>query len=409
MRNFTESEKGSAFIVALVAIIALSGASAAFLSITLYRNKEAAMSHDRLVTLYIAEAGVSASIAELSADSGNGIDYDSDGLGDVSGNFAGGNYSVTAVDDGNDVWTLTSTGTYKDETRRIEVVAARKIDSPFTHAAFGGTSLDMSGVTLCDSYDSDNGSYASQVSGDHAGENGTVASNGDISVGSNAYVWGDATPGPDGSVTGAENISGLTTPADEATEIDPYIYTPVGSSLGILNSTTTLSSGTYRYSSIKLTGGKTLTLGENAGDEVTLYIDGIINVGGGSTIQIYYHDDGDPQTDDSAKVVIHHGSDKITFGGNGVVNDSGIPANFILYSATTSEVKCSGTSAFFGAVYAPNAPIKLTGTSEFFGSAVGASVTVSGTFDLHYDEALARLDSFTSEEYYQQSWRELTP
>ncbi len=400
-----QGEKGSAFIVALVAVIALSGSSAALLSITLYRNREATMSHNKLVVLYIAEAGISASIAEIGADEGRGIDYDSDGLGDVSDNFADGDYSVSAVDDGNDTWTLTSVGNYKDETRRIEVVIAFQTDSPFTKAAFGGTSLDVSGVTLLDSYNSGAGSYESQATNvdpntgtTYANGDGSVGSNGDITVSGSAEVYGDATPGPDGSTTISNNgyVSGSTAPASATIPLDPYTYTPVGSSLGLLNSTTFLSSGTYRYSEINMAASEILTLGENPGDEVTIYIDGKINMTGSAEIRI-------PA---GVKAVMHHGSGLVTFGGNGVVNVDKTPAQFLFYSATTDKVKFSGSSAFHGAVYAPNALIQLS-SADFFGSAVGESVTTTGSVNLHYDEALRFVGGSASTDYQSSSWREL--
>jgi hypothetical protein len=393
MRKTAKSQRGNTIIIALIAIIALSGASAALLSVSVYRIREAVMAHENSRVFYTADAGIGASMAEITANH----DYDNDGMGDVSGSFDGGNYSVCATDGGNDIWTITSTGTYNGYKRGIEVVIGRKITSPFEKAAFGGTSLSASGTPICDSYDSDDGTYASQVDGDHAGDNGTVGSNGDITVEGSATIYGDATPGPDGSVTGGGTVTGLTAPAEEETVLEPYTYTPVGSSLGQLNSTTTLASGTYRYSSIQLASWDTVTLGQNAGDIITLYVDSSIAISGHAKIVVY----------DGAKVVIHHGSDTAKFTGGGLVNTSQLPASFIFYSATTDEVKVAGNSDFYGAVYAPSAPVKITGTSAFFGSAVGNVVTISGTVALHYDDALSRLETVGSARRYEaRSWRE---
>ena len=117
MNKLGKSQEGSALIIVIVAIIVLSGASAAFLAITVHRNRESVMARDYTKAFYSAEAGVSASFAEISADQ----DYDSDGKGDVTGTFDGGNYSVTATDDGNDLWTITATGAYNGSSRTVEL------------------------------------------------------------------------------------------------------------------------------------------------------------------------------------------------------------------------------------------------------------------------------------------------
>ena len=205
MNTYSHGQKGSALIISLMVIIIFAGASAAFLSISTYRNHEAVMSREHIRAFYAAEAGISASVGEIIAD----YDYDSNGKGNVTGTFNEGTYAVSAVDEGNEIWTLTSTGTYGDYTRRLEVVVGPKIYIPWEYAAFGGSSVDAGGISLCDSYDSDVGTYASQVSGDHAGENGNIASNGNITASGTADVYGDATPGPGDSVTIA--ISGLIT------------------------------------------------------------------------------------------------------------------------------------------------------------------------------------------------------
>ncbi len=399
MSKFRQGEKGSVLLVSLIAVMVLASASAAFLSITLHRNREATASHEKLLALYIAETGLSASVAEMKAKH----DYDNDGLGVASGSFAGGSYSVTVVDSGSDVWVLTSTGTYKSETRNIEIVIKRVPGSLFTEAAFGITGVVLIGDAFCDSYDSDAGSYESQKSGDYANENGDVRSNGNIWGAGNMKVYGDAIPGPEETVyiMGNFYVLGATAPAEAEKEVEPYTYDPEGGNLGELRlagaNTQTIAAGTCRYSCIKLGANAILTLGSFEGDEVTLYVDGKFEITGSS--KLYVHP--------GVKVVIHHGSGRITLAGNSVVNDSGTPANFVIYSATASAVRFTGNNDLHGAIYAPNAPVGLIGDSDLFGSVTGARVTMTGNGDLHYDEALSSLGSGASESYQTLSWREL--
>jgi hypothetical protein len=397
MKRFRESEAGNALILAFITIIALAGTSAALLSTSVYRSKEATMGRDYQKVLYVAEAGISVSIAEIMAQH----DQDSDGLGNVAGSFDSGQYAVAATNLGGDVWRLRSAATHGEYSRGVEVVIDRKVSSPFTSLAFGGTSLSVGGTCMCDSYDSDHGTYASQVSGSHANENGDVASNGDISAGGNATVYGDATPGEGDTTTvgGSAYVDGSTAPASADRELDPYTYSPVGTSAGQLNSSTTLASGTYRYSDIKYVSSDTLTVGVNPGDVVTVYIDGQISLSANSKILIT----------SGAKCIMHQGTGKASFTGQGVVNTSQIPANFLFFSATTYEVKFAGGSDFYGAAYAPNADLKLAGNSAFYGAAVGNTVDISSTADLHYDEALARLDLDPTPSYQVKAWLEYKP
>lgn len=406
MKGITKKQEGSTIIIALIAIIVLSGVSAAFLSISVYRNREAVSAFNAVRAFYTAEAGVGASIAEITADT----DYDSDGMGNVSGSFDSGSYSVTAVDDGNDIWTVTSTGTYDAIPRGIEAVIGRKTNSPFTKGAFGSVSLSMSGNCWSDSYDSDAGTYDSQVSGDHANENGSVGSNGNIVIDGNAVVNGDATPGPDNSVSGGGSVTGSTVPANEETEVAPYIYTPppgTPSSLILSGGTTTLAAGTYHYASIQISGHAKLILGENDGDELTIYVDGDILISGQGEITI----------STGASVTIHHGGTTVHVGdpdlkmsGQGITNDNGLPSTLIIYSAA-DQIDISGKSDFHGVIYAPNAIIDFAGNADFYGSMTGSQILAagSGKGGLHYDEALARLNIEGQEGFEIKSWREFTP
>jgi hypothetical protein len=397
MKTTPGCQRGNALIVAIIALIVLGGASAAVLSVCVYRSREAVMSHENARAFYSAEAGIGASMLEIMANR----DYGSDGKGFASDTFDSGSFSATATDLGGDVWRIWSTGTYSHYSRAIEAVISKKVINPFEMAAFGGSGVSVGGTCMVDSYDSRVDTYANQVDGDHAGENGHIGSNGNIIASDDATVYGDAESGPTGSVTVTDNasISGGTSSAFDEQHLDPFVYTPVGSSEGQLNSSIELSSGTYRYSQIKLTSSDTVVLGKNEGDEVTIYVDGSIGMSANSSIVIT----------SGTSVVMYHGSGKAEFTGTGLVNSSQIPASFLFFSATTDSVKFAGSSDFYGAAYCPTAPATIIGTSDFYGSIVGNTVTVAGTADIHYDEALADIQIISDFRYEANSWREFTP
>jgi hypothetical protein len=90
--------------------------------------------------------------------------------------------------------------------------------------------------------------------------------------------------------------------------------------------------------------------------------------------------------------------------GQCVINPTAIPANCMIYGLPTcTSMKYSGTAAAFCRLYAPNADLVVTGDFDFSGSAVGKTVTLSGTANFHYDEAL----SAGGPEYKIVSWEEL--
>lgn len=408
------SQRGSTIVIALLVIITLGGASAALLSVSVSRSRESVMGFDYTKSLYLAEAGISTSMAEITADH----DYDGDGLGNVSGNFDGGTYSASAVDEGNNIWTITSTGTHKGYDRGIEVVVGRQRRSQFKQAAFGGTSVTLQGNALCDSYDSALGSYASQATNidpvlgcPYAESNGSVGSNNDITLSDNAAVHGNATPGPGDSVSTSGNaeVYGSTAPAAEDRELEEYTYSPTIPSSGschIQDESVTWPAGTYHYDSFKLDGNTTLNLGQTDGDEIIIYVDGQFQTTGNAVINVH----------SGTKVTIHHGGGNLFHvGGNGIVNNSALPSNLIIYSAMQAGgeddvIKYHGNADLHGAIYAPEAPIIMEGNAELYGSLVGVSVFSDGNGKLHYDEALAEIDWHLGRPRYEaKTWRELEP
>ena len=75
--------------------------------------------------------------------------------------------------------------------------------------------------------------------------------------------------------------------------------------------------------------------------------------------------------------------------GGGIVNDSQIPSQLVIYGGpdcTTIEI--GGTPDFYGVVYAPSALINANGTGDIYGSLVGDFVRVVGTPHIYWDAAL---------------------
>jgi hypothetical protein len=227
---------------------------------------------------------------------------------------------------------------------------------------------------LIDTYDSSAGTYASQVVGGHAGSDVRVASNGNITLSGAAAIWGDATPGPSGTVAGAVGVSGSTAPASAPFPVPTYTYSPTVPASGALTSTTSFASGTYRYTSVALNTGDVATINGN----VVWYVDGSFLIAGTGYTSLL----------PGATLTIHHGSGDFTISGTGVINQGQDPANLSIHSATTSSINVSGSAAFYGQLFAPQATLIASGSAGIYGSARASTLSLSGGMNLHFDRQL---------------------
>ena len=317
-----------------------------------------------------AEASVDLAMSELLNDK----DYGGDGIGVVSGGAGGASFTATLVPPfaGPQAYTILATGTVGSISRRIEVeVEPGTVSAP---GFLGLDSISMSGGVV-DTYDSRNGTYASQASGScRAGTDARIQSNGDITLSGSAMVHGHATPGPGKTVSDITGVSGSTAPAASALVADPVVYAPPIAAMGSVSSSITLGTGRYRYGSFLIGSGKVATI---AGD-VELWVDGRFEISGSGMAVLK----------PGARLCIHHGTDRFTISGSGFVNEDQTPAHLTVCSATTSAVTCSGNVAFFGTITAPKAPLTASVGAGIFGSVVAKTLTLGGGTSLHYDKAL---------------------
>jgi hypothetical protein len=96
--------------------------------------------------------------------------------------------------------------------------------------------------------------------------------------------------------------------------------------------------------------------------------------------------------------------------GNGVANQAGKPADFIVYcTPNVAEIKISGNATFVGLVVAPKASLILDGggkdDQDFCGSAMVNTLKMNGSFKFHYDKALSALGG--NGRYLINSWNEI--
>ena len=128
-----------------------------------------------------------------------------------------------------------------------------------------------------------------------------------------------------------------------------------------------------------------------------LWVDGSINISGGGGGAGY----AEPQIHiaPGASLAIYMAGATTTISGNGLVNDTAQAKTFAYYGLPSNHtINLTGNGAFYGTIYAPEADFYLIGSGssadDFTGASVTKTTTMTGNFNFHYDENLARTGPF---------------
>jgi hypothetical protein len=410
-RNRAEGERGSVSVLALIVAITVGGLSLAMLQEGLAAKGTLGRVEADVRSLELAETGLSRAERELTEL----IDTTGDGIGAVSGTFAGGSFGVTATQDvvRPERWTLLSTGRHGRSTRQVEVLVRRVESALYRYGLLSDDDLVFNGLNTTDQYDSRLGTYASQAvnaddGGTFAQEGGSVGSNSGVVElnGSSVYIRGDAIPGPLHSVeeSGNPTVLGDTTPRRYEQELPPPPYDDFRAAylsndnlLGITTSLGAVLSYDPLTMELSVKGGKaTFTGGTYFFSSITLRSQATLEVSGASKVYVT-------------------GNVDLT---GGVLSNSGAPADFQVFahpydlppgsSPTDTQVKINGGSGASWAFYGPAVDLKIGGGSDLFGAAVAKSITISGNCAFHYDKALGEIGGYGETTIERIAWRELT-
>lgn len=261
----------------------------------------------------------------------------------------------------------------------------------FDNGVFAEQSIDIGGTGDIDSYDSCKGAYDPNNPGSNAVVGTNSPSSDAITLQSQAVIKGDAYVGPNGDpdlgITGG-TVTGNTYALTEPKTLYPITDPGGGESLIMPSDVNmTLSGGTYRLSELILDGSDVLTIN----GDVTLIVDGPLNILGQAQIVINGTPNGTPSDGTQAKggsLKLYANSD-IDIGGNGIVNLTSQPKNNLIFGTdTVNNIFIHGDAEFYGAIYAPTATVSGVGTADFYGAIVSQTIESTGTFGLHQDECL---------------------
>jgi hypothetical protein len=280
--------------------------------------------------------------------------------------------------------------------RRIEAII-RPV-SAFDQAIMSVGVVDLTNQNIVvDSYDSSDSTKSTNGLYDPAKrqENGDIATDGQLIEAGNAQIHGDVATNA-GTVSGAANITGIERTDFYQEPIPIGVPSWTDSSTASIDGTTTLNAvatkgsvaSRYTFSSISLSGNKTLTLAGNPNGTQTY-------------IEIYII--GDMSVTGTGQIVVEPGvtatiyfAGNVDISGNGVLNSNNQPGDFMLYGIqpptnSSNHVSIGGNSQITASIYAPGHDVTVNGSGtngHVYGSIVGKSVTMTGVSNLHYDERL---------------------
>jgi len=407
-RGGARPERGSALVVVLLVIAALSYLSVMGARTARSELQITEMDVNAKQALSVAEAGLNHAYNLIKSSSNFSNELSSGGTGGtltsigsvvtLGGSsyrfhvFGGGSsdgYYVQAADDYDE--TSGANNSSVDMNARIYLVSRGRVGNAervvtaavsgnpkFPYGLFGDQSITLGGGAQTDSYDSRIAPYNAFTAG-HAGNirtNGAVTFNGSTNT-----VHGDATqtaasPAIGDTVTGTKTTgaAALTAPCAAPSACGPpysansgivpsSAYSGPGTGDLTISGAVNLASGTYCFRTIKVT-----TTGSS------------LTVSGAVTINV---------TGDSGAGYA------VNFTGGSLANPTGAPANLQINSSfnapTADGIILTGNAQAYMAVYAPNTGVKITGGSGFWGAIWGAYVKNTGGTSVHYDQGLQSL------------------
>jgi hypothetical protein len=396
--------RGSVLFAAIVVVVVLGITVLSFLGVASRAQTQHGQAKLEMTAFYAAEAGLSEALVELRGG-GDGIV----GTQGAPASFGGLSFWVTRNDLGDGVSSLVATGVDGEVESRVELLVQEAEGQPTDFGIFGEEYLRFASNTVVDSYDSTNGTYASQVVGGHALDGGNVGSNDDIQVDGNSEVYGYAQYGPDADdgidLAANTEVSEGYGAAEAGVILDPIVV-PGSASLGsqTINGGTSQSigPGTFHYTSLTLKSNSELTVV----GPTTLILDAaaansnstwIFDASGGP-IDVYAT--GDFQLKSNATITT-------------TAND---PTSVHLWlsgvhtsqSDSSPSIEFSSNSQFFGTVHAPDLSLDISSNYEIYGTLRSQWLELSSNSRIHYDQALGTGEAEGSGDWQILAWRQLT-
>jgi hypothetical protein len=403
-------QRGSATVCALLFATMLGGLAFALIQTGFASGRWHKRADDGLLALEAAETGIARAEQEVSSDTDPG----GDGVGTLSGTYAGSRFTVTATGDPLDPERvkLLASGQHGMSRRQVEVCVRMKPTTGWGYGAFGRSSTKIGGSgTLTDSYDSRLGTYASQAvnkdgGGQYARSNGSIGSNGTIQLQGLVHGNANAGPGLTPNLTGGGVVTGNMTPLSAPMDLPATPYADfAAANLVNQNGTWTATGSSVVYNAVTknlaVSSGGTLTLGAGT------YFFSQLSLSGGSTLKV---------TGPVKIYITQVGS----LGGGGIANVTGLPANLQIFQHPyalpvglapakkgMNTLSVSGGSGAALTIYAPYTDVTVSGSGAIYGSIIADNLQAQGGAQFHYDEALGGVAGSGPPKLMRVYWRDV--
>jgi hypothetical protein len=290
--------------------------------------------------------------------------------------------------------------------KTLRVVLGGGAPSPlFNFMLFGALGVNIGGGAVIDSYDSRLGAYG----GTNVHDGGNIGTNGDIygavNLGNGSIVNGDAMTGAGSDpneviIMGmSSEITGEAAALAESKDL-PSVPVPTGlANRGDLSVSGTLTkiSQSGQYNNLALANNAVVTIDSN----VTLYVSGAFTLNSNAEFRI----------NPGCSVTLYFGGGWTLNSNSRINNMSKDPTKLVMYGTDTfTGLKTfRNNSETYAAMYFPKANVSLANSAAFYGSIIARQFSVANNMRVHFDEALASLQTGLSSgtsAFEVRSWQE---
>ncbi len=396
-----KDRRGSALIASMMFVMVVAGMGVVMVQIHTSQTKRQDQSIDNKRAIYIAEAG----LAEGFLGVAQGMTGDV-GRPDAPARFGDGYFWVEANELPNGQISLLSTGMVGRGRFTISAVLEQGGDPIASLGFLSGGDLIVGEGSLVDGFDSKDGSFLSQVDGllpgGTTGDGAKLAAMGDVvlhgttppgglPIPTGTVVYGDAQPGPSGSVTSAGDVTvtGTTTPMASDVTLPPVELPNVEMrrdvTIGIGNNLV-LEDGEYGVSKIRIADGAGIKLVGPA----TLVI-GQLVMGDSSSITV-------DSTEGQVRIFV---SERLYVPSTAsLVSTQQDPDGFLLMLTTDQwldfdedgrvddPLVFEPDGEFYGYIYGPTVDIEIGAGTHLIGGVAANTITIAPGSHISFDSAL---------------------
>jgi hypothetical protein len=431
-------QSGSVMMVTLLLCVILGLLMGSYLSMVQTQNLSVARGQCWNSAIVVAEAGVEEAMAHINA---LGITTNNLALNNwkktgpvgiyVKSNFLGSSYySTTIIVTNNNPPVILSKGyvlapiSNSKIMRTVQVTTIPKTGLNSPGAMVVSTSVNFNGFNIStDSFDSSNTNYSTaglydpKKAEDHGdvvtlsgGTNALDVGNGKIKGTVHTAPGGVPKIGAGGSVGDSAWVDGGKTGFETNHFKDDVNYTfpdavlpPAAYWLAPVPGSYKINGVTYKYVLNNTNPWKLDSLDGSVyinGSDVVLYVTDSISLGSKMEIRIAA----------SSSFQLYMAGATANISGAGIINESGIPKNFVYWGLPSNTALTFGANVgFVGTIYAPQAVFTLGGGGknayDFIGASITKSATMNGHYNFHYDEGLPK--QMPANGYLAKSWAEL--